>query len=117
MDILQRDEKLFTRFKTSLSPEISQADMERYKRQVDASIRKYLGRDHFISYYEAYDFIREMEEYLYKDVRMMLDEGSYLSAFDLTGYLFVKVGNVDMDDSDGGVCFFSSEGKGSKTES
>ncbi len=103
VEVLQRDEKLFARFKTAVSPEISKADMKRYRQQVDASIQKYLGRDHFISYYEAYGFIREMAEYLYEDVRMMLDEGSYLSAFDLTGYIFMKVGNVDMDDSDGGT--------------
>ncbi|NBJ92718.1 SWIM zinc finger family protein [Parablautia muri] len=102
-EILQKDEKLFARFKTSVSPEISIADMKRYKAQVDTSIQKYLGRDHFISYYEAYGFIREMEEYLYEDVAMMIDEGCYLNAFELTGYIFVKVGNVDMDDSDGGM--------------
>ena len=102
-EILQKDEKMYARFKMLAHPEISKADMKRYKTQVDASVRRYLGRDHFISYYEALGFIREMEEYLYEDVRMMLDDGSYLNAFDLTCYIFLKVGNVDIDDSDGGT--------------
>lgn len=101
--ILHKDEKLFSRFKTLVNPQISEVDMKRYKRQVDVTIGEYLGKNHFISYYDAMDFIGEMEEYLYEDVRVMLEDGRYLEAFELTSYIFIKVGNVDMDDSDGGT--------------
>ena len=101
--ILKEDEKLFARFKTLLSPELSSEDMKRYKKQVDATIRKYLGRENFITYREARSFIRELEEYLYKDVGAMIDNQDFLHAFELTNYIFQEVGNVDMDDSDGGT--------------
>lgn len=100
--ILKEDKKRFARFKTLLSSELSLEDMKRYKDQVDATIRKYLGREYFITYREARSFIREMEEYLYKDVETMIDNRDFLHAFELTNYIFQEVGNVDMDDSDGG---------------
>ena len=31
-----------------------------------------------------------------------MDDGCYMEAFELTSHIFVTVGNVDMDDSDGG---------------
>lgn len=107
--VLHNDEKLFVRFKTLINPEISNTEMDCYKRQIDATINEYLGREHFISYYKAYDFISDMETYLYEDVRMMLDSGCYWNAFELTCYLFIEVGEVDMDDSDGGTGMFADQ--------
>ena len=68
---------------------------------MDATIRKYAGRGGFIEYHSAGSFIRELEEYLYHDVRTMLDNGEYLCAFELTGYIFTEVGSIEMDDSGG----------------
>ena len=107
--VLYNDEKLFARFKTLIEPAISKDDMERYKRQVDATIDEYLGREHYISYYKAYDFICAMEEFLYEDVRMMLDAGCYWNAFELTCYIFVEVASVDIDDSDGGTSMLAGQ--------
>lgn len=33
----------------------------------------------------------------------MIDNEQYMSAFELMNYIFVLVGDVDMDDSDGGI--------------
>ena len=33
----------------------------------------------------------------------MIDNGNYLSAFEIMNYIFVLIGGVDMDDSDGGT--------------
>lgn len=44
---------------------------------------RYLGRNRFISYYEAGDFISELEDIIDEDVRRMIDNGSYLSAFEI----------------------------------
>lgn len=101
--ILKDDEKLYARFKTIVSPELSKDDMNRYIRQVDTVVHKYLGREHFIKYREATYFVNEMEEFLQEDVQRMLDNECYLNAFELTNYIFVTVANVDMDDSDGGT--------------
>ena len=99
--VLENDETLLMRFKSLISPKLSQADMINYRNRIESVLRRYLGRNHFINYYEADAFIREMEEFLYTDVQMMVDRGSCLNAFELTNQIFVAVGNVDMDDSDG----------------
>ncbi len=74
-----------------------------YIRQVDIITNRYLGREHFISYYEAGGFISELEDIISEDVRRMIDNGNYLSAFEVMNYIFVLIGDVDMDDSDGGI--------------
>lgn len=48
-------------------------------------------------------------EFLCEDIRTMLDNKQYEAAFLLSTYLFVKVGNVNMDDSDGGTGMISDE--------
>jgi hypothetical protein len=104
---LEGDEKLLIRFKSLISPNISINDMKRYKEQIDKKLRKYQGRSGFIEYGIARDFIRAMEEFLYEDVQTMLDNDFYIEAFELTNYVFVTVGNVDIDDSDGGTGMLS----------
>lgn len=98
---LQRDPVLLVRFKTLVKPSMSMADIQRYKEQIDDTIEAHLGRDYFISYYDAIEFIEDLEVYLDEDIKMLIDAGQYWHAFDLTSYLFAKVGNVDMDDSNG----------------
>lgn len=99
--ILEEDEKLLVRFHSMVKGRLEKEDIKRYTRQVDAIADRYLGRDRFISYYEAGGFMSELGGILYTDVRRMMDDGEYLSAFELMNYIFALVGNVDMDDSDG----------------
>ncbi|NLB42130.1 MAG: hypothetical protein GX815_07690 [Clostridiales bacterium] len=101
--VLENDDELFIRFKNLSSTKVSKEDMKQYRYLIDSTMRRYLGRDDFINYYEANDFIRKMENFLYEDIQMMLDNKCYLDAFELTNYIFVAVGNVAMDDSDGGT--------------
>ncbi len=83
--------------------EDEEMETNNYIRQVDIITNRYLGREHFISYYEAGDFISELEDIIAEDVRRMIDNGNYLSAFEVMNYIFVLIGDVDMDDSDGGI--------------
>lgn len=62
-----------------------------------------MGREHFINYYAAGDFISELEDIYNTDVHRMIDNGQYMGAFELMNYIFVLVGDVDMGDSDGGT--------------
>lgn len=106
--VLEKDEKLLERFKKLLRPEISKGDIKNYKRQINSIVRSFLGREQFINYYEANYFIEEIDAFLYEDVQMLLDNGWYLEAFELTTYIFVTIGNVDIDDSDGGIGILAS---------
>lgn len=101
--VLAEDEKLLLRFHNTINKQVTQEDINNYIRQVDIIADRYLGRNHFISYYEADGFISELEEIIDEDVRRMIDNGNYLSAFEVMNYIFVLIGDVDMDDSDGGT--------------
>lgn len=101
--VLAEDEKLLLRFHNTINKQVTRDDINYYIRQVDLIADRYLGRNHFISYYEADSFISELEEIIDEDVRRMIDNGNYLSAFEVMNYIFVLIGDVDMDDSDGGT--------------
>ncbi len=101
-EVLRHDEKLMTRFRIAVCHGISKTDMQQYQRQVDTVVQKYLGKDGFIAYQEAYGFIHELEGFLQEEVQLMMEHGCCQDAFALTCYLFIKAAKVDMDDSGGG---------------
>lgn len=101
--VLEEDEKLLLRFHNTINKQMTRDEVNNYIRQVDLIADRYLGRNHFISYYDADGFISELEEIIEKDVRRMIDNGNYLSGFEVMNYIFVLIGDVDMDDSDGGT--------------
>ncbi len=101
--VLAEDEKLLLRFHNTINKQVKREDIDNYIRQVDMIVDRYLGRNHFINYYEADGFISELEEIIDEDVRRMIDNNNYLSAFEVMNYIFVLIGDVDMDDSDGGT--------------
>ena len=103
IDILKNDEKLQNRFKSSLQCDISPADMKRYKNQINNIFRRYAGYHDFVDYKNARYFISELEEFLDNDIQAMVDNSQFKEAFKLTNYIFIKIGNQDMDDSDGGT--------------
>lgn len=98
---LAEDKKLLLRFRNMVNKCATNEDVEDYFEQIDEIADRYLGRDHFINYYQAYDFMLELEEIIDKDVRRMIDNGSHISAFHVMNHIFVLLGNVDMDDSGG----------------
>lgn len=102
-DVLLDDETLLVRFYNIVNKEVTKEDVKRYMGQVDIIARRYLGRNQFINYYEAQGFISELEDIIDEDVRRMIDNKDYQCAFNLMNYIFTTIGEVDMDDSDGGT--------------
>ena len=101
VSVLAEDKKLLLRFRNMVNKCATKEDVEDYFEQIDEIADRYLGRDHFINYYQASDFMSELEEIIDKDVRRMIDNGSHISAFHVMNHMFVLLGNVDMDDSGG----------------
>lgn len=101
VSVLAEEKKLLLRFRNMVNKCATKEDVEDYFEQIDEIADRYLGRDHFINYYQAYDFMLELEEIIDKDVRRMIDNGSHISAFHVMNHIFVLLGNVDMDDSGG----------------
>lgn len=74
-----------------------------YINRVDDIEYNYMGRDGFIDYDDAMDFIFDLEDVLNNDVQRLMDKGYHRSAFELMNHIFTVVGEADMDDSDGGI--------------
>ena len=101
---VKKDKKMLLSLETIINSRSGNIDISLHKRRIDSSIRGY-GR--FIEYREADGFIDEMLEYL-DDIKILADKGNLSEAFELSCYLFEKVSDVDMDDSNGGLGYFGS---------
>lgn len=106
IDILQKDQALFLKLKSSLVRNEEEFDIQLYKKQIDHTIRKYAGYDGFIDYEDAGGFMDEMLAYLDDDVQNMIAHQLYTSAFALSRCLFLRVSAVEMDDSNGELTTF-----------
>jgi hypothetical protein len=105
--ILKNDEKLLQRFKLLIMNEISNEDIKQYKKQINTIFDRYAGRDKFIDYRHARGFVSELKEFLEDDIQGLLQTNHYQENFELTTYLFLKLGKQTIDDSDGGIGFLS----------
>lgn len=60
-------------------------------------------RHGFVDYRDAYGLMCDMSDYLEQQLRILLDSGHLMEAFDLVDTVFSTANNIDMDDSDGGL--------------
>ncbi|MBP3567754.1 MAG: SWIM zinc finger family protein [Lachnospiraceae bacterium] len=101
--ILKDNNKLRSRFELALSMKVSNEDMKRYKREIDATVDEYSDRSGYVSYRDAFDLCCELDNYLHEDAYQMLENGEYIRAFELTNYVLLSISDTEMDDSDGGI--------------
>ncbi len=101
--ILADNEKWLYHFYNIVNRRLEIKDTKKYIIQIERIVHHYLGRENFISYYEADDFIMELRAVLDEDVRQMIDSGNYLDAFEVMNYIFVVIEKVDMNASDEGI--------------
>lgn len=99
--ILKKDDSLFLKLKSYLAKEPEEIDIKLYQKQIDMTIREYSGYYNYIEYDYAGSFIDKMIEYLNNDIQNLIDAHLLESAFELSGYLFLKVAAVEIDDSNG----------------
>lgn len=108
-DILIENEKLFLRFNTIVHKDDTKGYVVFYQKQIDDIVNKYLDRNHFINYYMADNVISELEEIIDKYVLCLIKDENYRSAFDILNYMFIVIGNTDIDDSNGGISLLADE--------
>ena len=65
-DVLAEDEKLLLRFHNTINKQVTRDDINNYIRQVDLIADRYLGRNHFISYYERMVLYQNWKKLLMK---------------------------------------------------
>lgn len=94
-DILENDEKLKQRFLLLTNkPKVS---LEHYKKLIDSTIYEHEDKWGFIDYEEVSDFYEDMEAFN-DDIRIMIDNGQYRDAFQLSLYICQEVADIDSDD-------------------
>lgn len=96
-DALKNDEKLLSRFKSRLQIDLSSEDMKRYKNQINKIFRKYSHYEGFIDYENACELNSELTDFLDNEIQNMVNNNQLEEAFELTNYLFIELGNQDIE--------------------
>ena len=101
-DLLWQDDKARLRFMAEAQPERSPELAREVVDMVDDIVDRYM-EDGYIDYYEASDFIGELDDILTDAVDTRLEQGKDREAFDISCRVFLALDEVEMDDSDGGI--------------
>jgi len=64
---------------------------------------EYSDRNGWVGYSEAWDFACDLLDMIDADVGRLIDRKEYMKAFKVLNFIFLLVGDIDMDDSDGGI--------------
>ncbi|MGM9947632.1 SWIM zinc finger family protein [Floccifex sp.] len=107
--VLLNDEQLLLRFYNKVKKPDNKQIINEYIRQIDVITKRYAGRDHFIDYYHADDFISELEDMINNDIFQMISNENYLGAFEVVNYIFLLICSAEMDDSAGGTTILSEQ--------
>lgn len=98
------DESLRNRILTVYAEEIGEKRMIRLKKEVDGITYRYSDRSGFVDYY-AMDYTDALSAFLNDKVQVLIGQGHIMQAFELTNYVFDRVVNQAIDDSDGGTAW------------
>lgn len=101
IDILKKDPMLLQQFKLKTHCKISSDDLKIYEHQIDTICKSYTDKYGYISYYETRGFYNELTGFLQNTVIKVIDNTEYAGAVKLIKYLFIKLGKLSIDDSNG----------------
>lgn len=104
-ELAERDDEIHNMILTKYAIKIDVKHMNRLEQQVDNIVYQYGDRSGFIDYRNAWYFTSALEDFLNENVDTLIDRQCYLQAFEMTNYVFKIIGNIDMDDSDGGTSY------------
>ena len=101
--IAAQDSEIRNILMTRYAVKIDEKQMDLLKQGVNQHVWEYGDRSGYIDYRNAWDFCWALENYLEDKVDTLIDRKCYRQAFELTNYVFRTIGNIDIDDSDGGT--------------
>ena len=101
IDVLTDDPMLLQQFKLKMRGGISSDDLKIYEQAIDRIGKCYADKYGYISYYESRGFHNELSEFLQKTITEIIDNKEYINAFQLIRYVFIALGNIAIDDSNG----------------
>lgn len=82
---------------------ISEQRMQELKGKIYKFADEYSDRYGYIDWENAYDYICELESYIFDTVPKLLENHHCMEAFELVNEAFSSAAEQDMDDSDGGL--------------
>ena len=101
--IAAQDSEIRNTLMTRYAVKIDEKQMDLLKQGVNQLVWEYGDRSGYIEYRNAWDFCWALENYLEDKVDTLIDRKCWRQAFELTNYVFRTIGNIDIDDSDGGT--------------
>lgn len=104
VSILKDDANLFNLLKMMSSHELSDEDISLYKDQIRDIFKEYVDRG-FVDYFAANGMFNDLDDFLGKEVNVLMKNNHYEAAFDLSKQIFLRLSNLAIDDSDGGLTF------------
>lgn len=102
------DESLGYLIAATYSDTIDEKLMSEMKAMVDQIEAEHSDQSGFIDWRHASDFISDLIEFLYSSVSPLIDRGLLEAAFELTCYVFLTIGGVEIDD-DGDIAMGAGE--------
>lgn len=83
------------------------SDVKQIEKEIDSVFNAYSGRSGYIDYYSAMSFESDLNSLLRNRIGELIDNESYMDAFNTSMYAYTKLGNWDIDD-DGEIASISS---------
>lgn len=106
--LLKNDKNIYDEFRLEFNDLFPNLTLAEYKKKVGDAIRSSAGRDGFIDYDEAWDYVREMNK-ITNEVNKIVDNGNYELAFDVVSYILDTIPDTEIDDSNGSTGEVASE--------
>ena len=85
----------------------SSSDVKQIEKEIDGVFYAYGDRTGYIDYYNAMSFASDLDSLIRNRIGALIDDESYMDAFNASIYAFTKLGNCDIDD-DGEIASISS---------
>lgn len=101
IELLKDDPMVLQQFKLKTHCGISSSDLKIYTHEIDRICKSYTDKYGYISYYEARGFYDELSEFLKKTIIKIIDNKEYIITIQLIRYVFITLGKIDIDDSNG----------------
>ncbi|MBE5909831.1 SWIM zinc finger family protein [Pseudobutyrivibrio sp.] len=99
--LLLNDAELRNSFKLKYDYNLDSKQQLALVQEIDAIVEENTYRG-YVDWNHAYDFCWSLKQFLEERVDFIIDKGALEPAFDLTNKIFMLIGSIEMDDSDGG---------------
>ena len=101
IDLLKDDPMLLQQFKLKIHYTISTDDLKMYQYEIASICKRYTDKYGFISYSASRGFQNELSEFLQHTIVKIIDNKEYAVALKLIQYVYITLGKIDIDDSNG----------------